>query len=220
MSIFPRPGRRVRAPRPWPTRGRVPGRGCAPQRQHRAVRRAVLSSRQRGRDAGLLLCWCRAPRRASGEQHAGDPIDHREHGDPAGNTVRAQRQRDRCRRRSAHLFLGAVRLGRVTPAQRCRVRGQRGRGALPRLCTPATSSPRMLPQISDVLSGVPTPGERLPTVTGVTRRFRVIVRDHHAGAGGVAISPFVDLTIPTGTSQFRVVSPTGAGSSSRPGRRA
>ena len=63
--------------------------------------------------------------------------------------------------------------------------------------------------MSDVLSGVATPGEMLPTFTGVTRRFRVIVRDNHPGAGGVAVSPFINLQIPTGTSPFAVTLPTG-----------
>jgi hypothetical protein len=82
-----------------------------------------------------------------------------------------------------------------------------GAGALFRIFPPVLASQRTFPQISDVLSGIPTPGERLPTVTGVTRRFRVMVRDNHAGAGGVAISPFVTLTLPAGASPFGVVSP-------------
>ncbi len=82
-----------------------------------------------------------------------------------------------------------------------------GAGALFRVFIPVTSGQRTFPRMADVLSGVPTPGERLPTVTGVSRRFRVMARDNHAGAGGVAVSPFVDLSIPAGTSTFGVVSP-------------
>jgi len=83
-----------------------------------------------------------------------------------------------------------------------------GAGALFRSFPPVLEPARTFPAMSDVLSGVPTPGEQLPSVTGVTRRFRVIVRDNHPGAGGVAISPFVDLTIAAGTSPFAVLTPS------------
>ncbi len=83
-----------------------------------------------------------------------------------------------------------------------------GAGALFRVFPPVLEPERTFPKMSDVLSGVPTPGERLPTVTGVTRRFHVIVRDNHPGAGGVAISGFVDLTIASGTSPFAVLTPS------------
>src|SRR5207248_7823636 len=63
-----------------------------------------------------------------------------------------------------------------------------GMGALFRVFPPVSTPQRTFPRIADILSGVPTPGEQLPTITGVTRRFRVIVRDNHPGAGGVAIS--------------------------------
>ena len=82
-----------------------------------------------------------------------------------------------------------------------------GAGALFRAFPPVLSPQRTFPRMADVLSGVPTPGERLPTVTGVTRLFRVVVRDNHAGAGGAAISPFVNLTIQTGTTPFTVLAP-------------
>jgi hypothetical protein len=82
-----------------------------------------------------------------------------------------------------------------------------GSGALFRIFPPVLSSTRTFPQIGDVLSNVPTPGERLPTITGTTRQFRVIVRDNHPGAGGVAISPAVTLTIPSGATPFAVTSP-------------
>lgn len=82
-----------------------------------------------------------------------------------------------------------------------------GSGALFRIFPPVLSSVRTFPKMADVLSGVSTPGEMLPTETGFTRRFRVLVRDNAAGAGGVAISSFVNIQIPTGTSQFAVISP-------------
>ena len=81
-----------------------------------------------------------------------------------------------------------------------------GVGALFRIFRPVSSGQRTFPKIADVLSGVPTPGEKLPTVTGVNRRFRVIVRDNSALTGATAISPFVTLTI-AGDSPFAVLSP-------------
>ncbi len=83
-----------------------------------------------------------------------------------------------------------------------------GSGALFRIFPPVLSSERTFPKMADVLSGVATPGEMLPTATGFTRRFRVIVRDNAPGAGGTAISSFVTVEIPSGTSQFAVTSPT------------
>src|SRR5205823_6030458 len=53
-----------------------------------------------------------------------------------------------------------------------------GSGALFRVFPPVTIGQRNFPRMADVLSGVPTPGEQLPAVTGVSRRFRVIVRDN------------------------------------------
>jgi hypothetical protein len=61
--------------------------------------------------------------------------------------------------------------------------------------------------MEDVLAGVFTPGERLPTFTGVTRRFRCMVRDNHPGVGASVISAFTDLTIAPGASPFMVTSP-------------
>ncbi len=83
-----------------------------------------------------------------------------------------------------------------------------GVGALFRVFPPVTTTQRTFPRMADVLSGVPTPGERLPTVANATRRFRVLVRDNHAGVGATATSAFVDLTIPGGTTPFAVSSPT------------
>ncbi|MBC7773565.1 MAG: hypothetical protein H7210_13805 [Pyrinomonadaceae bacterium] len=85
-----------------------------------------------------------------------------------------------------------------------------GQGSLFRIFPPVLSPQRTFPKMSDILSGVPTPGERLPTVTGVNRQFRVVVRDNHAGAGGAAVSDPMYLTIPPGTSPFGVVTPAHA----------
>jgi hypothetical protein len=82
-----------------------------------------------------------------------------------------------------------------------------GTGALFRVFPPVTVGYRTFPRMADVLSGVPTPGEQLPSVTGVNRRFRVIVRDNHSGAGGVVVSPFTTLSI-AGTGPFAVTAPT------------
>jgi len=81
-----------------------------------------------------------------------------------------------------------------------------GSGSLFRIFRPVTSPSRTFPKLADILSGVPTPGERLPTVTGVTRRFRVIVRDNYPGAGAVAISDNIFLSIVG--SPFAVTFPT------------
>jgi len=83
-----------------------------------------------------------------------------------------------------------------------------GNGALFRIFPPTLSPSRTFPKMADILSGIPTPGERLPTVTNVNRRFRVVVRDNHPGAGGVAIpSQSVVINIAQGTTPFTVVTP-------------
>ncbi|MEK6703837.1 MAG: zinc-dependent metalloprotease family protein, partial [Planctomycetota bacterium] len=82
-----------------------------------------------------------------------------------------------------------------------------GIGALFRVFPPVASPERSFPRMADVLSGVPTPGEMLPTTGGVTRRFRVMVRDNHPGAGGVVISPFVTLSIVSGGAPFAITAP-------------
>jgi hypothetical protein len=61
--------------------------------------------------------------------------------------------------------------------------------------------------MADILSGTPTAGEMLPTVTDVTRRFRIIVRDNFPGAGGVVVSSLIRLSLPAGTSPFNVLQP-------------
>jgi hypothetical protein len=47
----------------------------------------------------------------------------------------------------------------------------------------------------------------LPTVADAPRRFRALVRDNNPLAGGIAISPFVELRVAPGTTAFTVTSP-------------
>ncbi len=82
-----------------------------------------------------------------------------------------------------------------------------GSGSLFRIFRPVAIGQRTFPKMADVLSGVPTPGEQLPTVVTAGRRFRVLVRDNSPLTGGTVLSPFVTLSIPTNASQFAVVSP-------------
>jgi len=82
-----------------------------------------------------------------------------------------------------------------------------GRSPLFRVFLPQESGTRLLPQLSDVLSGVATPGERMPSFTPATRRFRLVVRDNHPGAGGVTISESVQLAVAPGTGPFIVTEP-------------
>jgi hypothetical protein len=61
--------------------------------------------------------------------------------------------------------------------------------------------------MADILSGVATPGEQLPSFAGAVRRFRVIVRDNRAGAGASVFSENVNLTIAGNTTPFAVTAP-------------
>ena len=86
-----------------------------------------------------------------------------------------------------------------------------GFGSLFRIFPPTFDTSRSFPQIADVLSGVATPGEQLPSVpttAGSPRKFRVAVRDNRAGMGAAVISSTVRLDIPAGASPFAVTSPT------------
>jgi hypothetical protein len=82
-----------------------------------------------------------------------------------------------------------------------------GFGSLFRIFPPVSNPARTFPRPADVLSGTPTPGERLPTVAGVTRTFRAIVRDNRPGLGAAAISRTVLLNIPSGATPFALISP-------------
>jgi hypothetical protein len=82
-----------------------------------------------------------------------------------------------------------------------------GAGALFRIFPPATRPWRTFPQMADILSGVATPGEQLPSFAGAVRRFRVIVRDNRAGAGASVFSENVNLTIAGNTTPFAVTAP-------------
>ncbi|MCC6229205.1 MAG: hypothetical protein IT432_08275 [Phycisphaerales bacterium] len=82
-----------------------------------------------------------------------------------------------------------------------------GQGSLFRVFPPTLETSRIFPNMSGVLAGGSVRGERLPTVTGVNRKFRVVVRDNHPGVGASAISSTVTLTIASGTSAFGVAAP-------------
>lgn len=82
-----------------------------------------------------------------------------------------------------------------------------GIGALFRIFPPTTSPTRTFPRMEDVLSGIPTPGERFPTAVGRNRTFRVIVRDNRPGVGASVASGLVTLTIAEGTTAFAALTP-------------
>ncbi|MBU6412059.1 MAG: hypothetical protein KGS45_01175 [Planctomycetes bacterium] len=84
--------------------------------------------------------------------------------------------------------------------------GDNGTSPLFRVFPPVTSPTRTFPRWSNILNG-PTNDERLPSVLGSIRKFRVLIRDNRAGAGGTLISPFVNLTIASGSSAFAVTAP-------------
>lgn len=85
-----------------------------------------------------------------------------------------------------------------------------GAGALFRIFPPVASPARTFPRMADVLSGVATPGERLPTFPSAQRRFRVIVRDQSPGAGGAALSAPAMLTVAPNAAPFTVTQPPAA----------
>lgn len=81
-----------------------------------------------------------------------------------------------------------------------------GTSPLFRVFAPRASGERVFPQWADILSGTMTPGERLPEVAPATRKFRVVARDNRAGAGGVTISPTIEVQVVAGTGPFEVTS--------------
>ncbi len=68
---------------------------------------------------------------------------------------------------------------------------------------PSADPTRTFPRMDLLLSGVPIRGERLPTVSDTTRRFRFVVRDNQ---GGWTLAPIVDVLI-RGTQAFAMTSP-------------
>ncbi|GJM41313.1 MAG: hypothetical protein DHS20C20_15950 [Ardenticatenaceae bacterium] len=71
---------------------------------------------------------------------------------------------------------------------------------------PATTSPsRTFPQISDIVSGMSTMGELLPSY-GRTMNFRLTVRDNQVPAGGVGFDS-TTVTAVSGTGPFLVTTP-------------
>jgi hypothetical protein len=83
-----------------------------------------------------------------------------------------------------------------------------GSSPLFRSFSPALSSCRTFPQLSDILNNTTTPGERLPT-TNRTMNFRATARDNRAGGGGLA-SADVQVAVTTTAGPFRLTSPATA----------
>lgn len=93
-----------------------------------------------------------------------------------------------------------------------------GTGPLVRSFPPNGQAVRVVPQLADLLAGVSTLGEALPTTTR-TLTFRVTARDNRPGGGGVAWSGTSSPNVPPlvlnviGTAgPFRVLSPTASAS--------
>src|SRR5438552_5024313 len=70
---------------------------------------------------------------------------------------------------------------------------------------PAPSPTRTFPQLPDILSGTPTFGESLPTMTR-TMNFRVTVRDNHSGGGGVNTGA-MRVNVVSGNGPFAITQP-------------
>jgi uncharacterized protein (TIGR03437 family) len=70
---------------------------------------------------------------------------------------------------------------------------------------PVSSPVRVFPQLADILSGVSTFGESLPS-TNRTMNFRVTVRDNHPGGGGVNTGG-MRVNVSAGSGTFAVTQP-------------
>ena len=76
--------------------------------------------------------------------------------------------------------------------------------------SPTTSSSRTIPQISDILNNTTTVGELLPSVPRILK-FRLTVRDHRIGGGGVMHpDTTLNITVANNGGAFAVVSPNSA----------
>ncbi|HEX8524416.1 MAG TPA: zinc-dependent metalloprotease family protein [Tepidisphaeraceae bacterium] len=75
--------------------------------------------------------------------------------------------------------------------------------------TPSTSSSRIVPRLSNLLSNTLAPGEKLPAVNRASFKWRVIARDNKPGGGGVSTSDVTLAVVNTG-SAFAVTSPNTA----------
>jgi uncharacterized protein (TIGR03437 family) len=71
---------------------------------------------------------------------------------------------------------------------------------------PVSSPARTFPQLSDILSGIPTFGESLPTTTR-TMTFRVTARDNHAGGGGINTGA-MRVNVDSSSGPFMVTQPS------------
>jgi hypothetical protein len=74
-----------------------------------------------------------------------------------------------------------------------------------RVFAPVTSPRRLFPRLSDILNGVATFGESLPTTTR-TLTFKVVARDNRTGGGGVA-SDDTTLNVRADSGPFTVSQP-------------
>ncbi|MDX2145892.1 MAG: M12 family metallo-peptidase [Planctomycetota bacterium] len=85
-----------------------------------------------------------------------------------------------------------------------------GLSPLFRVFPPVAVGYRDFPRLADTLSGIPTPGERLPSVVPSTRTFRAVVRDNRPDAGGTTMTGLISVQIPEGSSPFSIVAPVPA----------